>query len=63
MISPAICFTPFDLASGADHFVDSVEFVLGQANRHAKLAHIAIGASDFDGLMIHRRDFDIVLCK
>ena len=56
-------FTSFDLAPGADHFVDSVEFILGQANRHTKLAHVAIGAGNFDGLMIHGRDFDIVLCK
>lgn len=53
----------FDFAPGADHFIDPVELVLCESNRHTQFAHVAIGASDFDSLMIHESDFDIVLCK
>ena len=45
--------TALDLAAGLDELVDLGDIILGEVNRHAQLAQVAIGAGDLDGLNLH----------
>ena len=47
------CATALDFAPGGYHVVNALDLCFGQAQRHTKLAQIAVGAGDFDGVWIH----------
>jgi hypothetical protein len=44
------CGATFDLFAHSYQVIEAVEFVLGQAHRHAQFPQIAVGTGDIDGL-------------
>ncbi|MNT78018.1 hypothetical protein D3C72_2172110 [compost metagenome] len=44
---------PLDLAAHGNDVVDALQLVVVQANGHAQLAQVAVGAGDFDGERVH----------
>jgi len=52
-------FSTFDLASGSNDTVNPLQLFLRQTDGHAELAHVAVGARNFECFVIHGLHFHI----